>query len=76
MFKSRKLLSYKTKGFKTSDNFNCTVYLQQTNNLSKMKLIKCFIIVLIASLTDCHPVNMICIPRCNINITASEEICG
>ena len=25
------------------------------------------------SMTDSHPVNMICIPQCNANITASEK---
>lgn len=41
-----------------------------------MKLLMCFsfIMVKLLSVVNCHPVNMICVPICNTNITADEEL--
>ena len=40
---------------------------------NKMKLLRCLITLLMLIMTDSHPVNMICMPQCNANITASEK---
>ena len=38
-----------------------------------MKLLGCFIALLMLSVAKPHPVHMICMPSCNMDITASEE---
>jgi len=39
-----------------------------------MKLLECFItLTVLSSVVNSHPVNMICVPTCNPNITANVE---
>ena len=38
-----------------------------------MKCIGCFIVLALLPVVNCHPINMICVPVCNPNITASAE---
>ena len=39
----------------------------------KMNALKCYIILRVLSSVASHPVNMICVPVCSPNITASAE---
>ena len=38
-----------------------------------MKFIECFIVLTLLSVVNCLPINMICVPVCNPNITVSVE---
>jgi len=38
-----------------------------------MKLLGSFITLTLLSVVNSHPVNMICVPACNLNITANVE---
>ena len=39
-----------------------------------MNCIECFIGLILLSVVHCHPINMVCVPACSPNITASAEM--